>query len=341
MVYSSKLVGQKLVVYVTNLRFALLAVVVKSFLIPSLQLSDNKDADVAFALRSFREGDLVRTTILSVDTEKRRVSFGLKPSYFTDKEEGNRSRIETPEPEALGVVDDMEESLENADTNASDDESMLSAPSVDGSDASIQIDMDGDLHYPKQLIDHTENQSHTPAPSVMKLQGGFRWSGNDVQSDAESVPNYSSDEETEQSKKGKKRRRNEIELDLTADMHTKTPESNADFERLLLGSPNSSYLWLQYMSFQLQLSEVKKAREVGRRALQVINFREEQEKLNVWVALLNLESVYGTEESLQATFKDAARQNDSKTVHLRLAFIFHQAEKYEVYHPIPSVVSTH
>ena len=113
-------------------------------------------------------------------------------------------------------------------------------------------------------------------------------------------------------------------------MHTKTPESNADFERVLLGSPNSSYLWIQYMSFQLQLSEVEKAREIARRALKTISFREEQEKLNVWTALLNLENVYGTEESLETTFKDAARHNDSKTIHLRMASILDESEKLEV-----------
>ena len=84
------------------------------------------------------------------------------------------------------------------------------------------------------------------------------------------------------------------------------------------------------MSFQLQLSEVEKAREIARRALQTISFREEQEKLNVWIALLNLENIYGTEESMAATFKDAARHNDSKTIHLRLATIFDQSDKPEV-----------
>ena len=88
-------------------------------------------------------------------------------------------------------------------------------------------------------------------------------------------------------KKKRKKKKKEIELDLTADLQTKTPDSNADFERVLLGSPNSSYLWIQYMSFQLQLSEIDKAREIARRALKTINFREEQEKLNVWIAGMN------------------------------------------------------
>jgi rRNA biogenesis protein RRP5 len=168
---------------------------------------------------------------------------------------------------------------------------------------------------------------------TLNVKNGFQWSHDDTphtdEPDASSDATSDSDIEDTGSKK-RKRKRKEIEQDLTADLQTKTPESNADFERLLLGSPNSSYLWIQYMSFQLQLSEVDKAREIARRALKTINFREEQEKLNVWISLLNLENVYGTDESIEATFKDAARHNDAKTVYLRLAAIFDQSEKYEV-----------
>ena len=84
------------------------------------------------------------------------------------------------------------------------------------------------------------------------------------------------------------------------------------------------------MSSQLQVSEVEKAREIGRRALEAISIREEQEKLNVWIALLNLESSYGTEDSLEALFKDAVRRNDPKTIYLRLGAIFDQSDRFEV-----------
>ncbi|CAG8827451.1 21054_t:CDS:1, partial [Dentiscutata erythropus] len=86
--------------------------------------------------------------------------------------------------------------------------------------------------------------------------------------------------------------------DKTEDLLKHKPEVNADFERLLLGSPNSSYLWINYMAHQLKLSEIDKAREIGERALKTINFREEQEKMNIWVALMNLENNFGTDESL-------------------------------------------
>lgn len=51
------------------------------------------------------------------------------------------------------------------------------------------------------------------------------------------------------------------------------PESADDFDRLLLSSPNSSILWLQYMAFHLQATEIEKARAVAERALKTISFR--------------------------------------------------------------------
>ena len=43
---------------------------------------------------------------------------------------------------------------------------------------------------------------------------------------------------------------------------------------------------------------IKSARNVIERALRVINFRSENEKLNIWTAALNLESNFGSEANL-------------------------------------------
>jgi rRNA biogenesis protein RRP5 len=77
------------------------------------QLSDNKKSDVSRALKLFKEGDSVRARILRVDVERRRVNFGLKPSYFVD------------DPAAITAAsDDVSESAENDDGSdpAEDDE---------------------------------------------------------------------------------------------------------------------------------------------------------------------------------------------------------------------------
>jgi rRNA biogenesis protein RRP5 len=49
------------------------------------------------------------------------------------------------------------------------------------------------------------------------------------------------------------------------------------------------------------MAEMDKARQVAQKALKTINFREEREKMNVWIALLNLENLYGSEGKKKQT----------------------------------------
>jgi rRNA biogenesis protein RRP5 len=289
-------------------------------------------------LRSFKEGDAVKTVILAIDPDKRRISLGLKPSYFDEQDFADvaEEADSDDDGEALGVV---ASSVMDSAAAVSDEEG--GADDVPTSEADgVQDDDDEDdgdvivadfgTTAPSHAAQIGSSAATSHAVPSLALSTGFQWSAADTaQSDKDS--NESSDEDNEDvAPHRKKRRRKDIEQDFTADMHTKTPQSVADFERLLLGSPNSSYLWIQYMSFQLQLAEVDKAREVARRALRTISFREEQEKLNVWVAMLNLENAYGTDDLLESVFKEAARANDSKTIHLRLAVILDQSQKVEV-----------
>lgn len=58
--------------------------------------------------------------------------------------------------------------------------------------------------------------------------------------------------------------------------------------------------------------------------------REEQEKLNVWVALLNLENLYGSEESLRAAFDRALQFCEPLPVYQQLADIYAQSRKHKV-----------
>lgn len=49
-------------------------------------MADSSGASNSEILRSLKEGDKVRALILSIDREKTRISFGLKPSYFFEEE---------------------------------------------------------------------------------------------------------------------------------------------------------------------------------------------------------------------------------------------------------------
>uniref|UniRef100_A0A8C4Y2A5 Protein RRP5 homolog n=1 Tax=Gopherus evgoodei TaxID=1825980 RepID=A0A8C4Y2A5_9SAUR len=137
-----------------------------------------------------------------------------------------------------------------------------------------------------------------------------------------------------QTKKEKEQEKQRVEKELSkveaALMDpNRQPQTADDFDRLVLSNPSSSILWLQYMAFHLQATEMEKARMVAERALKTISFREEQEKLNVWVALLNLENMYGTEETLMKVFERAVQYNEPLKVFQHLADIYTSSEKYQ------------
>ena len=106
------------------------------------------------------------------------------------------------------------------------------------------------------------------------------------------------------------------------------PRSADDYERLLLGAPNSSYAWLRYMSFMLSLTEIDKARQLGERALKTIELGEHKERFNIWAALLNLEKAHGDEESLASATSRALLGADPKAVHMHVASMHERANDH-------------
>ncbi|KAG4288264.1 hypothetical protein FPRO06_05916 [Fusarium proliferatum] len=166
---------------------------------------------------------------------------------------------------------------------------------------------------------HRSQMAENPVKDATKLYK----EGDAVKAQSES------EEQSKDNEKAKKKRRNrdEIQVDRTAELDANGPQTSSDYERLLLGQPDSSELWIAYMAFQMQVSELSKAREVAERAIKSINIREETEKLNVWVAYLNLEVAYGTKQTVEEVFKRACQYNDSQEVHERLASIYIQSEK--------------
>ncbi|KAI5448963.1 rRNA biogenesis protein rrp5 [Naganishia albida] len=316
------------------------------------EVSDDPNADVANALSSYREGDKLKAKIVSIDSEKNKISFGIKPSYFSSEDFGatGAEQEEDAEMEAASAVDEEEEAEvsqedeedeeDNDEVDADDlEESDMLALGEDDSEEELDVEEDSDDEIIVQPQTKKAQKESTTQPSVavpsLEIKGGFSWTGADVnmnaadETDEESESEAGSEDEAGKPAHSHKRKSHAPYQDLTGDVHTKRPESTEEFERALVGSPNSSFLWVQYMSFQLELSEVDKAREIGRRALRTINYREEDEKLNVWMALLNLENAHGTAESFDKLFKEAAQYNDAETIHLRVAAVLTQTGKNE------------
>ncbi|XP_026968296.1 protein RRP5 homolog isoform X2 [Sagmatias obliquidens] len=189
-----------------------------------------------------------------------------------------------------------------------------------------------------------EKQTRPAEAPRLQLSSGFAW---DVELDSltpalpprEESSDSEEDEKPEQATKKKSRKERELEkqkaekelsrIEEALMDPRRQPESADDFDRLVLSSPSSSILWLQYMAFHLQATEIEKARAVAERALKTISFREEQEKLNVWVALLNLENMYGSQGSLTKVFERAVQYNEPLKVFLHLADIYTKSEKFQ------------
>lgn len=61
------------------------------------------------------------------------------------------------------------------------------------------------------------------------------------------------------------------------------------------------------------------ARTVCERALKAVSFREEQERFNLWVSLINLEHKYGSRATLKAVAERACQNCNPKKVYLHMA----------------------
>ncbi|KAF1982451.1 rRNA biogenesis protein RRP5 [Aulographum hederae CBS 113979] len=277
------------------------------------EIADSKIGDVRTL---FDEGDAVKALVLKIDKDQRRISFGLKASYFQNQP--NDGETSDEDDDGVGGVVLDEAGSEESDIEMEEGGADLDDVESIESEEEIAEDLDSDAEM--------ENATSIQ-PSAGLSTSGFDWTGDAL--DADEKSSAAAGSENEAPTKKKKRRKPEIQVDKTGDLDKDGPKSVADFERLLLTQPNDSGLWIQYIAFQLQLGEVGKARDIAERALKTIHIREEDDKLNVWVALLSLENAYGSDETLEETFKRAVQYNDVQEIHERLASIYIESGKHD------------
>jgi len=90
-------------------------------------------------LQLFKEGDPVRARVLSVDVEKRRVNFSLKPAYFADENvvhDGDAEDVDS-------IAGDEDEEMASADEDeaaAEDDDDAEPENDVSDEDADEDVD---------------------------------------------------------------------------------------------------------------------------------------------------------------------------------------------------------
>ncbi|KAJ2161365.1 rRNA biogenesis protein rrp5 [Coemansia sp. RSA 552] len=276
-------------------------------------------------------GDRVLAKVLKVDLDAGRLALGLKSSYFAEDEssedssEGSSEEDSEDDSDAEESSDEEDGSDEDSDAEETEDESS-------GSDASSVDDSDA------------ESDASDNGAQALPVSGGFRWGDDDDDdnddeaeqpsadesgsSDEDGSSSDSDDEAAAAKKNGKRSKMQRVTQDITADLSEQAPRTANDFERLVMGSPHSSFIWIQFMTFYLGQSEIDQAREVAERALRTIPAREEQEKMNVWVALLNLEHRFGGKELLADALKRAVQYMNPKHVYLQMAKIHERADQF-------------
>ena len=298
------------------------------------EIAEQRIEDVT---KIFNEGDVVKAKVLKIDPEKRRVNFGLKASYFVDDEDEemlNEDDVELVSDEEGGVDIDMLNGSEGDEDDEADEE-IGSDDDEDEDDVLDDVSDNDDENSGVDIIRSTAIQPRKTSSSEGLNVGGFNWFG--LTSSSSTNQQAESDVEeavkASRSKKKKSKAAPEASIDRTGDLDANGPQASDDFERLLLVEPDSSLLWLQYMAFHLELGEIEQARQIAQRALQTIGIGQDAEKLNIWIAMLNLENTYGDEESIQETFKKACQYNDPEEIHTRLTSIYIQSGKLDVSSP--------
>ncbi|KAI3399892.1 hypothetical protein diail_5403 [Diaporthe ilicicola] len=268
--------------------------------------SQMAEKSVKDARKLYSAGDKVKARILKIDSAKKQISFGLKASYFEGDDE--ESDMCDSDDEAGAPLDS------DSEDDSDDDDEFMDA-------AEVIIQGTDNLGDPEEEDEDAAMVDASSGDAGGLDAGGFDWSAGalDEAGDESGAETTHADDNTE---KRKKKRKAEIQIDRTAQLDVNGPQTAEDYERLLLGQTDSSDLWVRYMAFQAQVSEPARAREIAERALKTINIREEGEKLNVWIAYMNLENAFGTDETMSDVFKRACSYNDEQVVHERLINIY-------------------
>lgn len=281
----------------------------------------------------YEEGDAVQAKVLNINNQKRQISFGLKPSYFKSAKDSQETvESQDPDTDNLSTSDDGGVGLEGLDFGEENEDE----DHDDDDDNNIVSNSEAEIDVANESGNATFNgNAYSPPPTdgfnglstgTIDWTGGMETFVNDNDEDAKS--DFSASASSHPLPPKKKKRKAAIQIDQTGELDAYGPQSSADFERLLLSQPHSSVLWLRYMAFQLHLHEVDQARAIAERALATIPLAEETEKLHVWIALLNLESSYGTPATLSAAFDRACQHNDPLTIHTHLTSIHIQSGRH-------------
>lgn len=312
-------------------KFGLFILMNTNGLVGLCHISEISDNYIKNLEEIYKVGDKVRAKVLKIDKDKNRVSLGMKEAHLKIL----RSEDSTVIEKELGFEVENELQLP-PDFQSEDPSEILNAN--DNASQDKEKNMEHTKFTGASRPETSEIEYLVPPLDVVLEKDDMLFAEEDkVETEEISLSVENSEDLSRLSKRAKKRLKNEREAAIRAVEQKRlegdeAPDSAEDFEKLVHASPSSSFVWIKYMAFMLSLADVDKARSIAERALQTINFREEGEKLNVWVALLNLENVYGNpaKDATLRVFQRALQYCDPKKLYLALLGIYERSEQHDM-----------
>ncbi|OMO68743.1 hypothetical protein COLO4_29434 [Corchorus olitorius] len=267
-------------------------------------LSNLSDGYIDDPIKEFPIGKLVVGRVLAVEPLSKRVEVTLKQSnskgasksevnefsslHVGDIVSGRIRRVESYDID--NQLPSEEESEEDTEENGVMDEtrSLLLTDSTLGMDIEYE-------NGPSSVLAQAESRASIP-PLEVTLDD-IEHSDLDILASQNQASNDAVDMDEKSTRRAKKKAKEDREREIRAaeerQLEKDVPRTADEFEKLVRSSPNSSFVWIKYMAFMLNSADIEKARAIAERALRTINVREENEKLNIWVAYFNLENQYG------------------------------------------------
>lgn len=103
-----------------------------------------------------------------------------------------------------------------------------------------------------------------------------------------------------------------------------------DYEKLILSDTQNSYYWIQYAAFILDNLGMDSARKIIERAVQTIDISNLKDKMNLWIAYMNLENTYGKPDNFKSVVERALEINEKKEIYKHLISIYKLSQKYDL-----------
>ncbi|KAF2896680.1 hypothetical protein ILUMI_09495 [Ignelater luminosus] len=245
----------------------------------------------------------------------------------------NNSNTTIAHPVLPGVQNYFSTSTDQSSELINDNNRMTVCPILPG----IQNYFFNSSNQSSELIN--DNNQMTVRPVLPGVQNYFSNSANQS-SDDESSGDETSKVETNEKKKKKptvaERKelarleeeeliRKEIEnADSVAE-----PKTEEQFLKLIKGKPNNSKIWVLYMAHLASSAELEKTRIVAEDALRTINLELTAERLNIWIALLSFECMYGEQTFFDEAFERAVKCNDPLKIYLSVITVLAEVNKFD------------